>query len=231
MKICCKKAPCWQNMNLGNNFTLPTTPSLGSEWSGRAFPPGTHIKDKLHLLNQKQVITAISFLITSLNPSWVLFSYVYEWNVLKPQHLLPFRRAALLRDNAAIYDQPFHNGFLLSQDILAPENYFILTAIQTKWLLIPSPRSPKAKCASSLCCCPEPMAAPAQTLPGLGTAAKHWLDPACHRLLGSAAHIGVSVRWSIECAHTHTRRYLQTRDYFTHQTSRLLWQMLCKQSK
>lgn len=69
MQIGYKKAPCWQHIKLGNTFTLPIIMRLGSKWGGRAFSLDTPNKDKLHLLNQKQVITVISFLITSLNSS------------------------------------------------------------------------------------------------------------------------------------------------------------------
>lgn len=130
MQIGCKKAPCWQNMNLVHTFTLSVTPLLGSEWSGRVFPPGTHIKDKLQLLNQKQVITVISFIIASLNPSWVLLSYVYEWNVLKPQHLLPFRRAALPRDNTAIMTSHFRSAFCFSKIFWLPRNISYLLQLK-----------------------------------------------------------------------------------------------------
>lgn len=60
MQIGCRKAPCWQPRKLGNAFTLPI---IIYRWAPREevgfFLLDIHIKDKLYLLKQKQVIAVI----------------------------------------------------------------------------------------------------------------------------------------------------------------------------
>ena len=128
MQTGCKKAPCWQHMKLGNTFTLPMMISLGSKWRGRAFSLDTHIKGKLHLENQKQVITVISFLITSLNSpkSAILHAhFIRLWmKCFETPTLSSLQERSTTKWQCSYYDQPFKNVFLLFQDFFGSREIF-----------------------------------------------------------------------------------------------------------
>lgn len=169
--------------------------------------------------------------------SCVLISYAYEWNVLKPQHFLPFKKEVLQCDNAPIMTSHLRMSFCFSKIFLAPEKYFILIATQTKWLLILLFFSSLSKGEAWLkpsvteqnCC--EGMAAPFQTLPGLGKTptavrcrAKYCVSWVWEQHVERCGYTCFCTEKYTVCIHTrvYIYRYIYTLlIYSTHQTSSL----------
>lgn len=165
--------------------------------------------------------------------SCVPISYTHEWDILRSQHFLPFKKEVLQCDNASIMTSHLRMLFAFPRFFLAPEKYFILIAIQTKWLLILFFFSPKVKHDSSCLSLHRTaergwllISRPFKALGKLWQQWGAWLKTACHGFVSNtnAQCAYVFIYLNFCNVYTHTYRY------FYRCTSTYIWIYLTPQT-
>lgn len=178
--------------------------------------------------------------------SCVFISYTHEWNVLKSQHFLPFKKEELQCDNASIMTSHLRMSFCFSKIFFGSWEIFHTYCNSSK-MITHSFFSPKVKRDSSRLSLRRTaergwllISRPFQALGKLWQQWAAWLKTACHGLVSNTkmlcAYVFIYLKFCDVYSHvyvllkTHIHIYTTNLFYTSNQQS-VFWQMLCEPSQ
>lgn len=143
--------------------------------------------------------------------SYVLISYTHEWNILKSQHFLPFKKEVLQCDNASIMTSHLRMSFCFSKIFFGSWEVFH-TYCNSNKMITHSFFSPKVKHDSSRLSLHRTaergwllISRPFQALGKLWQQSSAWLKTACHGFVSNmkthCVYVFIYLKFCNVCTH------------------------------